>query len=125
MSADLKGTLVSIHADRDTIRFTVEGWHKLWALRDGVVVRRDQITAVRHDPDAASGWHGWRLPGTHVTGVIVAGQFRRRGEWVFYDVVDRERTVVVELTGHRFARLVVEVADVPIALEALRTEVPG
>lgn len=117
--------MVSIHPERDTIRFAVEGLHKLWALRDGIVVRREQITDVRHDPAAARGWPGWRLPGTHIPGVVVAGQFRRRGEWVFYDVVDGERTVVVELTGHRFARLVIEVADVSAAIAALREGVPA
>lgn len=111
--------MVSIHPGQATVLFRVEGWHKLWALRDGIVVRREQIAAARVDPAALAGWKGWRLPGTYVPGVIIAGQYRHRGEWVFYDVVDRQRAIVVELVGHHFARLVIEVEDVPAALAAL------
>lgn len=112
--------MVTIRPDITSVTFVIRGWHKVWALRDSIFVRHDQLREVRHDPGATAGWKGWRLPGTHVPGLITAGQYRRAGEWVFYDVVDPAQAIVVELVGHHFARLIVEVDDVEHALATLR-----
>ena len=39
------------------------------------------------------------------------GRFREHGRWSFLDVTDRERTVVLDLTGHRYRRLALTVDD--------------
>lgn len=88
------------------------GLHKLWALKRRIEVPLTHVTSVRADASAASGlWKGWRLPGTYLPGVITAGSFFRDGTWTFYDVVDGARTVVIDLDGERYRRLIVEVAD--------------
>ena len=51
------------------------------------------------------------MPGTHIPGVIIAGTFYRNGKRVFWDVKDREKAIVIELAGHRYHQLIVEVAD--------------
>lgn len=104
--------MVELETEGDHFIFKVKGLHQLWALRRRIEVPRSQVRAVRIDPEAARGWwKGLRLGGTHLPGVIIAGTFYFRGLWIFFDVRNPERAVVVELEGHRYDRLVVEPAE--------------
>jgi hypothetical protein len=104
---------VSITGDR--VRFDVEGWDKLWAFKSQLDIPVAHIRSVRFDPDAATGWwHGLRIPGTQIPGVITAGTYYQRDGAVFYDVHDPQRTIVLELDHEHYKRLVVEVED-PLA----------
>ena len=44
-------------------------------------------------------------------GITQRGRFREHGRWSFFDVDDRERAVVLDLTGHEYRRLVLTVDD--------------
>ena len=44
-------------------------------------------------------------------GITQRGRFREHGSWSFLDVGDRERAVVLDLTGHRYRRVVLTVDD--------------
>ena len=44
-------------------------------------------------------------------GHITAGTFYQEGEWVFWDVHDPQKTVLIRLRDERYARLVIEVED--------------
>ena len=49
----------------------VRGADKLWAFKSSLEIALVHITGVRADPEAARGWyHGIRMPGTNVPGVI-------------------------------------------------------
>lgn len=48
------------------------------------------------------------------------GRFREHGRWSFFDVNDRERAVVLDLTGHKYRRLVLTVDDPESFLQKLR-----
>ena len=101
---------ISIKADR--IHFDVEGIDQLWALRSHLDFPTSHITSVRVDADAARGWwHGLKLWGSNIPGVLTAGTFYQEGGIVFYDVHDPERTIVIELDHERYDRLIVEVED--------------
>jgi hypothetical protein len=70
------------------------------------------VRSVRVDPEPARGWwHGFRLPGTQIPGLLTAGTFYQHDGAVFYDVRNPERTIVLELEHEHYKRLVVEVAD--------------
>ena len=113
--------MVDVHVEGSTVTFEVRGLHKLWALKGRIEARRRQVAGARHDPSVARGcWKGWRMPGTHVPGLIIAGTFYLGGERVFWDVRDASRAVVVELDGHAYDRLVIEVED-PAAVVAMLT----
>jgi len=100
---------ISIHDDR--IHFAVQGWDKLWAVKSQLEFPITHITSVRHDPEPARGWwHGIRLPGTNIPGVLTAGSFYQHDGAVFYDVHNPEQTVVFELEHEHYRRLVVEVS---------------
>jgi len=112
--------MVEISVLGDRVRFEVQGWDKLWALKSRLEIPLAHVRSVRVDPEPARGWwHGFRFPGTQLPGVITAGTFYRDGEAVFYDVHDPDRTIVLELEHERYRRLVIEVADPATAVAML------
>src|SRR5690242_14816594 len=104
--------MVTISVHDKSIRFVVQGWDKLWALKSELEIPLEHVTSVRVDPEAARGWwHGIRFPGTQIPGLLTAGTFLQSEGAVFYDVHDPERTVVLELNHEHYKRLVIEVED--------------
>lgn len=104
--------MVSVSIDGDRVHFEVEAWDKLWALKSHLEIPLSHIRSARVDPEPARGWwHGLRLPGTQIPGVLTAGTFYQGDGAVFYDVHDPERTVVIELTHEHYQRLIIEVDD--------------
>jgi hypothetical protein len=104
--------MVDLSIDQGELRVDVRGWSRLWAFKRRLRVPLSKIRAARWDPAVARGWwKGWRLPGTHIPGVIVAGTFYRRGGREFWDVRAGPNAVTIELEGGKYRRLVVEVAN--------------
>jgi hypothetical protein len=52
------------------------------------------------------------------------GRFREHGTWSFLDVTDRERAVVLDLTGQRFGRVALTVDDPDAFLQKLVERLP-
>ena len=116
--------MVNVVVQGDRVRFEVEGWDQLWALKSQLEIPLAHIRGVRADPEPARGWwHGVRLPGTQIPGLLTAGSFYQSGGFVFYDVHDPERTVVIELDHEHYQRLVIEVANPADVVATLRTAI--
>jgi len=99
----------------------VRGADKLWALKSTLEIPLQHIAAVRADPSVARGWyHGIRMPGTNIPGVITAGTFYQHGQQIFWDVHKPENTIVIELHDERYSELIVEVDDPQAAVEVIR-----
>ena len=99
----------------------MSGADKLWALKSSLEIPLVHIAGVRADPEVARGfWHGIRMPGTYVPGVITAGTFYQDGKRVFWDVHDPEKAVVIDLHDERYNELVVEVADPESAVRLIQ-----
>lgn len=104
--------MVDIEIDGDKAVFKVEGFDKLWALRSRLEFPLAHIRAVRADSSIAHGWwHGIRLLGTQVPGLLTAGTFYQAGNTVFWDVSNPDRTIVIDLDHEFYGHLVIEVAD--------------
>lgn len=106
--------MVQVSIENSTAVFRVQGLHKLWAFRSRLTFPLAHIVDVRAvGPEGLNGWSkGLRIPGTHLPGVITAGTYYKgRGEWVFWDVCDDRRAIIVELTGEFYRQLIVEVAN--------------
>ena len=116
--------MVNVIVRGDRVRFEVEGWDQLWALKSQLEIPLAHIRGVRADPEPARGWwHGLRLPGTQIPGLLTAGSFYQSGGFVFYDVHDPERTVVIELDHEHYQRLVIEVANPADVVTTLRSAI--
>jgi len=102
----------------------VQGLDKLWSLKSRLEIPLKHIRSVRGDPEVARGWwHGIKLPGTNIPGVLTAGTFHLHGKRVFWDVHDPERTIVIELRDERYGELIVEVEDPAAALAVLQRSI--
>jgi len=99
----------------------VRGTDKLWAFRSSLEIPLVHIAGVRADPEVARGWyHGIRMRGTKVPGVITAGTFYQDGKRVFWDVHHPEKTIVIDLRDERYSELIVEVDDPDKAIDLIQ-----
>ena len=104
--------MVEISIEGDRVHLDVEGLDKLWSLRSRLDIPLAHIRSVRTDPEAARGWwHGLKLVGSNIPGILTVGTFYQQGGVVFYDVHDPERTIVLELAHETYQRLIVEVQE--------------
>ena len=113
--------MVEISLTDDHVHLEVKGLDKLWAFRSQLDIPLAHIRGVRHDPDAASGWfHGIKVAGTNLPGVITAGTFYQgSGQKVFWDVHDPAKSIIIELHDDRFDELIVEVPDPTFTVEQI------
>src|SRR5215472_5147588 len=104
--------MVELSFTDDHLHLQVIGLDKLWAFKSQLEIPLRHIRDVRHDPEAASGWwHGIKLPGTNLPGVITAGTFYQAGQRIFWDIHNPARSIIIQLHDDRFDELVVEVTD--------------
>jgi hypothetical protein len=104
----------------DSLIVHVQGMDQLWALRSRLEIPLAHVAGAEADSEIArQWWKGFRV-GTHVPGVIAAGNFYKDGESVFWDVHAPEKAVVIRLSDERYARLVIEVEDPPATVERIR-----
>jgi hypothetical protein len=113
--------LVDLSVAEGKLTLHVRGSDKLWAFKSSLEIPLVHIASVRADPEMAGGWwHGIRMPGTSVPGVITAGTFYQDGKRVFWDVHHPEKTIVIDLRDDRFNQLVVEVVDPEAAVRLIQ-----
>lgn len=104
--------MVDVAIAEGKLTLHVRGADKLWAFKSSLEIPLVHIARVRADAEAARGWyHGIKMPGTNMPGVITAGTFYQHGKRVFWDVHHPEKTIVIDLDDERYQQLVVEVED--------------
>jgi len=109
--------MVTISVEGSELILEVEGLDKLWSLRSRLHIPLAHVRSVRPEPEEARRWfHGLKLAGSNIPGVLTAGTFYQTGGLVFWDVHDPERAIALELADERYQRLVIEVADPPAAI---------
>jgi hypothetical protein len=114
--------VVDLSVAEGKLTLNVRGADKLWAFKSSLEIPLVHITGVRADPDTARGWyHGIRVPGTNVPGIITAGTFYQDGKRVFWDVHHPEKTIVIDLHDERYNQLIVEVEDPQAAVSLIQS----
>jgi hypothetical protein len=114
--------LVEVSLAEGKLMLHVRGSDKLWALKSTLEIPLVHIATVRVDPERARGWyHGIKMPGTNVPGVITAGTFYQDGKRVFWDVRHPEKTIVIDLHDERYNELIVEVDDPEEVVKLIQT----
>ncbi len=103
--------MVRISIDGRDLIVHVQGLDKLWALKSRLTVPLEHVRGATADPGIVREPKGWRAPGAHIPGVIIAGTFRQDGQKVFWVVHDSTKAVVIELRDETYQRLVLEVED--------------
>jgi hypothetical protein len=117
--------MVDLSISNGTLVLHVRGADQLWAFKSSLEIPLQHVAGIRSDPAMARAWwHGLKLPGTSIPGVITAGTFYKDGQRVFWDVHHPDQTVVIELRDERYNELIVEVANPQIAIEMVKSALP-
>lgn len=104
--------MADVEIDGSTLVVHIRGVDKIWALATKLEVPLAHIAGVDVDvPDARDVFHGLRMGGTNVPGVITAGRFIHHGEWSFWDVHDPSKAIAIRLHDEGYGRLVIGVND--------------
>lgn len=112
-----------VRDDGFSVRLT--GWEKAGAFHGDIDVSWGQVERVDEVDDVWAHLRGLRAPGTGWPGVIMLGTMRRSGEKDFCVVYGHRPGVIIHLTGHEFARLLLTAPDADTAdldVEELRRE---
>jgi hypothetical protein len=116
--------MVEITIVGDKAVFEVEGWDKFWSLRSRLEIPLAHIKGAHADPAPAMGWFdGIKVMGTAVPHIFRAGTFYQEGDFVFWDVHDPVKTIVIDLDHEHFAKLIIEVADPNAAVSRINTAI--
>ncbi len=117
--------MVDLQTSEGKLMLHVRGADQLWALKSTLEIPLEHIAGVRADPEVARGWwHGVRLPGTDIPGVITAGTFYQHGQRVFWDVHHPDNTIVIDLHDERYNGLIVEVENPAVAVQMIQSLLP-
>lgn len=114
--------MVDLGIGEGKLTLHVRGADRLWAFKSSLEIPLVHIAGVRADSEAARGWyHGIKMPGTNLPGVITAGTFYQDGKRVFWDVHRPEKAIVIDLHDERYSQLVVEVDDPEVAVQLIQS----
>lgn len=103
-----------------TLVVHIRGVDRFLALQSRIEVPLEHIAAVEVNPQEAHAiFHGLRMGGTNVPGVITAGRFLQHGGWAFWDVRDPSESILVRLHDEGYAKLVIGVDDPAAAARAI------
>ncbi|MGH7904517.1 MAG: hypothetical protein ACREPA_10420 [Candidatus Dormibacteraceae bacterium] len=90
----------------------VEGLDRILAFKTTVNVPWEHVVgADRNLAKASAIFHGLKLAGTGIPGVITAGSFLQRRGLTFWDVHDPAQAIIVRLRDEHYEELVVGVDD--------------
>ena len=112
--------MVTITVSKDEFIFEVKGLHKLWSLKSVLRVKREHVVQIHTNINAMDHF-GMRFPGTYIPGIIKSGTYFHGSDKDFWDVVHRDKAIVIELKDEDFKRIVIEVEDVSEAIQILTT----
>ncbi len=114
--------MARISIDGSDLVVEVQGMDKLWSLKSKLRIPLAHVRGATADPVIIDQPLGWKVAGSRIPGVIVAGTFRQDGKRVFWDVHDKARAVAIELHDETYARLVVQVDDPRTTVELVESK---
>src|SRR5215470_8599634 len=102
----------------------ITGADRFFALKGQIEVPLEHIAEVLPSaPEAHQIWHGLKVGGTNLPGVITAGRFLQHGELAFWDVHDPGKAILIRLLDENYAKLVIGVDDPAATAAAISSAV--
>ena len=111
--------MVTITKEGSHFIFTINGLHKLWALKSSLTIPAEHIVKAYPNDKNLKGMIGLRMPGTHVPGLITAGTYWADEGTIFCDVVHADKAIAIDLRDEHYKRLIIEVEDPEEAIKML------
>lgn len=110
---------IELTPDRLIVRVT--GIDRVLSMTSSLEIPLAHVTDAAGDVEEARRlWHGLRVGGVPIPGLLREGSFLSRGELVFWDVHDPARAVLISLRHEKYQRLVVGVDDPSETVSAIR-----
>ena len=100
--------MVTVTSTGNQFIIKIKGLHKIWALKSQISVSKENVIKAYQDKKELNTWSGFRIPGTYIPYLITAGTFYKKG-WNFWDVVNKDNIIIVELKDERYKKLYIEV----------------
>jgi hypothetical protein len=101
----------TIHIDARELRVELSTAEQIWGLHRSLSIPAENIFGAQ---PLEKGWWktlGWRIPGTAIPGLIIAGTYIQRGDKAFVSWMRGTELLQINLTGHKYTRVVVGVKD--------------
>src|SRR4051794_24665636 len=116
--------IVEIDGERLTV--SVTGLDAVLAFKHTLEIPIRHVAGIdAGSAEAGKVFHGLRLPGTNLPGIVTAGSFLWAGEWSFWDVHDPRKALTIRLNDEHYSRIVVQVDDPAATIELVRTALAG
>lgn len=104
--------MADIEITPDHLIVHIRGADKFLALKSQLEVPLQHVAGVEASPpEAHQIWHGLKMGGSNLPGVVTAGRFLQEGEWAFWDVHHPSRAIAIRLHDEHYAKLVIGVDD--------------
>ena len=112
--------MADIELTPTTLVVHIRGADQFLALKSELVIPLAHVAKVELNPaEAHQIWHGLRIAGTNLPGVVTAGRFLQDGEWAFWDVHDPDRAICIHLHDEHYAKLVIGVDNPEASAQAI------
>ena len=96
------------------MRIRITGLDRVLAFKSELAIPLEHVRGVSARPEEARRWfHGLKLPGSNLPGVVTAGTFLTSGGLVFYDMHHADRTIALDLEDETYRRVIVELDEPP------------
>ena len=120
----MRMAIVELNGDTLTVRVT--GIDQVLAFKHTLEVPLEHVAGIDQDSEEAGTiFHGLRLPGTSLPGIVTAGSYFRAGEWSFWDVHDPRNAVIIRLKDEHYSRAVIGVDDPSGTIDLVRKALAG
>lgn len=104
--------MAEIEITPTTLLVHIHGTDRFLALKSHVEVPLEHVAGVDvAPPEAHAIWHGLKVGGSNIPGVVTAGRFIQGGEWDFWDVHDPAHAIAIRLHDEHYAKLLIGVDD--------------
>lgn len=100
--------MVEYKIDESALILEIRGWDRIWSLKGILKINFDKINGIRRIADGDR--QPWlRAPGTYWPNLITAGSYYGKGKKEFWCTRHKKNTVVIDLTGEDYTRVVVDI----------------
>lgn len=111
--------MVTLKKENTNYIFEIKGLRKLWAMKSSLTIPASHIKSAYLNSEKMSNHIERSFPTSNVSGIIASGSYTVEDGVIFCDVVDRTKSIVVELEDEEYKKLIIEVENPEEAIKML------